>query len=314
MLQPDFSYAVANENRLNRARVDRGLSPETAWNDVANNRSERSPQYSAQTVAAPVTPWRWPWEKDPAPADLPPEIAQAIAELTPSDKQIALLNADPYGEYLGNMRAQQNPFGANNPQFQSYLQGQLATYRRNMAPQQQRLAGQLAGRGLMGSGMEAAQRSALTGQQATGLAELQTRLQGEQYEKGSEWDRWRQQTMLDALGGQSRDVLGKQNLALQRTMGKGDLAMRGADFGLRRDLGIGNLDLQRELGRGQLAESAADRLSRESLTKQQLAEAVAGRKQTGVFKGRELDLREKEMQNAGLGDLSRLLSALFGGR
>lgn len=174
---------------------------------------------------------------------------EPVGARTTSPQAPAAQQPDPYAEYLSNLNAAQNPYSEGDPRFQSYMQSQVAGYARNFGSQQQDLAGMLASRGLMGSGLEAASRTALAGQQAAGLSDLQGRLAGEQLQRGADWDDRRRQMILQALGGQS-----------QRQLGFDSLSQRGREFdashALQAELGRGQLGA--ELGRNQLMRDRYD--------------------------------------------------------
>lgn len=88
-------------------------------------------------------------------------------------------------------QAQQNPYG------QQYIQGAQTQAQLAFGGQQQALSGALAGRGMMGSGQEVAQRSALGGAQARSLLDIAQNAQNQ----GINWQQQQNNRLFDMAQG-----------------------------------------------------------------------------------------------------------------
>lgn len=144
-------------------------------------------------------------------------------------------NITNYGDYVSYLQGEKNPYDTNSEAFKKALFGKQQAVSRTFDPQQHALAGSLAGRGLMGSGQEAASRAALGGAQAAQLADIETGAYDQANQQAAQWKANQIALLGSALGQKAGLDLSEKQLAqsgdqfnrqFKEARRQGDLAQR----------------------------------------------------------------------------------------
>lgn len=120
-------------------------------------------------------------------------------------------------ESMTSLQAQQNPYDPNSPIFRRNLQMQQNAMRLAFSPQRQQMAGSLAARGMLGSGMEGAYQNQLRGQQAGQLGGLEAGMYRDLLGRSEDFERQRAMDLSGLAGGFGDIAANRQNQANWQT-------------------------------------------------------------------------------------------------